>query len=352
MRILFVALFIVLFSIVACDFGTVTKSSSMLPMSSSDVDEIMLVMDDSDFEQGPIREFLLSSILEDFPMLPQSEPRFNLHQVPPVDLMPLLRQASTLLYIANLEKEGGTAAVVKKEIAKAGLGGQDLPFFVRQNVWSKPQNVIYFYGENEEDLLAKLKKHRDKLLTAIYELEDEKARNNAYVSGINEGYGSEVTAKFDIKLDIPSSFRKVGLPEDATLYWFREDLNEKISNLMISAVPYEKLETRDLSKLSDQLHEKFGAVVRSDIEGSRMSKDTVHYEPNNLPLKISGLEANLSRGIWIMTNEYMGGPYINTVIDQPSKNRVVFLEAFVYAPRDKKRKLMRRLEQMILGVEL
>ncbi len=335
----------------ACNPVPVSQAE-LLPQSSSDVDEIMLVMDDRDFEEGIIRDFINTSLLEDFPMLPQGEPRFNVHQVPPVDLMPLLRQASTIVYFADLSRSEGTAAVVQKQIVKAGVDGQNLPFFVRKNVWAKPQNVIYFYGDNQADLRAKLDKNREKLLSVIYDLEDKKAYNNAYVSGVNEGYSEEIKSKFGIDMDIPLSFRKVGLPEDSPIMWYREDQTEKVSNLLVTAVDYDKLPTRSLDKLSDQLHEKYGAIVQSETEGSRMSRDTVHFETQHLPLDIDGHKSNLSRGIWIMTKEFMGGPYINLVIDQPEKNRVLFLEGFIYAPSDKKRKLIRRVEQMLLNVEV
>jgi hypothetical protein len=53
------------------------------------------------------------------------------------------------------------------------------------------------------------------------------------------------------------------------------------------------------------------------------------------------------RGLWRLENGFMGGPFINlTTLDQ-NRNRVISIDAFVYAPSLDKRNYVRELEAIL-----
>jgi hypothetical protein len=50
--------------------------------------------------------------------------------------------------------------------------------------------------------------------------------------------------------------------------------------------------------------------------------------------------------------DFMGGPYINLSVLDASKNRVITLDGFVYAPKYNKRNYLRQVEAMMYSLEL
>jgi hypothetical protein len=53
------------------------------------------------------------------------------------------------------------------------------------------------------------------------------------------------------------------------------------------------------------------------------------------------------RGLWKLENAFMGGPFINISLLDENRNRVVTVDAFVYAPSLDKRIYVRELEAIL-----
>jgi hypothetical protein len=53
------------------------------------------------------------------------------------------------------------------------------------------------------------------------------------------------------------------------------------------------------------------------------------------------------RGLWKLENAFMGGPFINISLLDENRNRVVTVDAFVYAPGLDKRNYVREVEAIL-----
>ncbi len=62
------------------------------------------------------------------------------------------------------------------------------------------------------------------------------------------------------------------------------------------------------------------------------------------PIVVHGMYAMETRGLWIMKDDCMGGPFVSHSRVDTEANKVLVVEGFVYAPEKMKRGLMRRLE--------
>lgn len=61
--------------------------------------------------------------------------------------------------------------------------------------------------------------------------------------------------------------------------------------------------------------------------------------------------AVMIRGLWMVQNDFMGGPFvINTVLDE-EHNRIIYMMAYVYAPDGKKRNMLRQVENILYTVD-
>ena len=53
------------------------------------------------------------------------------------------------------------------------------------------------------------------------------------------------------------------------------------------------------------------------------------------------------RGLWQMTGDAMGGPFISVTKTDSIRQRTITAEAFIYAPSEPKAKAMKRLEAIL-----
>ena len=58
------------------------------------------------------------------------------------------------------------------------------------------------------------------------------------------------------------------------------------------------------------------------------------------------------RGLWAMENDMMGGPFVSHSVVDEVNNRVIVVEAFIFAPNRKKGDLMRKLESSLFSLRL
>ena len=58
------------------------------------------------------------------------------------------------------------------------------------------------------------------------------------------------------------------------------------------------------------------------------------------------------RGLWKLEKAFMGGPFISHTILDESRNRVVTVEGFVYAPRLDKRLYVREVEAILYTFDI
>jgi hypothetical protein len=71
-----------------------------------------------------------------------------------------------------------------------------------------------------------------------------------------------------------------------------------------------------------------------------------------LKTKIDGKKAYETRGTWRLKNSFMFGSYVNYYIEDPDKNRVLFIVGFSYFPSKDKRDYMHELESIIEGIQI
>lgn len=88
------------------------------------------------------------------------------------------------------------------------------------------------------------------------------------------------------------------------------------------------------------------SVMQANIKGET---DAMHMTttPNSTTVACTyrhGSKVTMTRGLWEMLGDAMGGPFVSHAIAMPHGRGVVVAEAFVYAPEMRKRNLIRRAE--------
>ena len=57
-----------------------------------------------------------------------------------------------------------------------------------------------------------------------------------------------------------------------------------------------------------------------------------------------------TRGLWMVQNDFMGGPFISYTFVDPTLERVITIDGYVYNPSDLKRNFIRQMEAIFHSI--
>lgn len=333
----------------ACSSSSGSSSSSgrQVPGSSGKIDELLIVMDQAEWDDT-LGAVVRGMFQEEYPGLPQTEPRFDISQVDPLSFINLLQRASNIVYVGVTEPSSNAGRAIQKGLDAMPEGKSPKYMFSLKDLWAKPQQVTYVYANSEAELLQVLRDKKKVIVDRVYEAENAKALRNMYASRVNPDLTEKLKRDFKIDLPIPKSFRFVKQTEN--VFWVRQDVEREVSNIMVHVQPYEN-ESEFTAGHPIFAREEVGKFFFTDTPGSSMVTD-LDAGPAQEKLKLDGKQAIESRGLWKMSNDYMGGPYINYSILDTKNKRIITIDGNVYAPQWKKRRSMRKLETMLKQIKL
>jgi len=113
----------------------------------------------------------------------------------------------------------------------------------------------------------------------------------------------------------------------------------------------------ELKRLKEQysIKPQDDLITGKYIQGARDNSYMQVYEeysPETQEINLNGSYAMEYRGLWNMANDFMGGPFLHYTFVDEKNNRVVNLDAFVFAPKFNKREYLRELEAILKSVKL
>ncbi len=309
---------------VACGSGpTLTRATGFAY-------EIVVVMDQKSWE-APAGQAIKSELVSDVPGLPQPEPSLKITYVQPHDFNGLLR------YVRNI-------LIVKIDPAlytKVSLGYEN-------DVWAQGQVVLSLKTPSEEAILEYLRVNENTLVNFFVKEEMKRA-----IAQLQEEYSSVVMDNlrkdFSVALNAPANF--IYYRDTTNFFWASNNASTGRMDLIVYTFPY----TDSNTFTAEYLVAKRDSVLKINLPGghpgSYMQTETrggIDYKPITLNDKYCGV----TRGLWRMEGDMMGGPFVSIARLDEKNNRVVVAEGFVYAPETNKRNYMRRIEASLYTLRL
>ena len=318
------------------------------PLAFGDVNRVVVVADD-ELLAGPVGDSLRYYYEQAYPLMPQPEPLYDLRFMTPEQLMSRAPQRELRAYVvlADLTAEDSpttqlVAADVGEERLLAARENPNKGSRIVGDRWARDQTVIYLFAEGHDELADLVARSFPAASRRLAEGDRPKLEANVYQAGRSRFVADSVRALTGLALDLPSDYRLARADED--LVWLRRDLGEVIQNLIVSSVPYTGTEQVSADSAVAYRNRLGRAAVRSNTVGSYMTTND-----RDLPLvteatEIGGRYALEVRGVWEMTDDFMGGPFFTYLLPDPEAGRLYVLDAFAYAPGKGKRNYMQQLE--------
>ena len=308
---------------------TACKKENFFPTASGRPYEVLVVMDSTDWK-APHGRALFDVLDTDVPMLPQSERSFRISQTEVKDFDRVLNIFRNII-IVNIDPHQFTRTKMK---------------FTRDK-WAMEQIVLTINSPSEEEFRNFRVEHRQDIVDFLTRTE-----MNRLVKELKQKH-SKVTfdlAKqiFDCEIFAPKELRSYKKGKD--FVWTSNNTASGLENIVIYSYPYEGPQTFNKEYLCHKRDSVMQVNLPGEKPGMYMQTDTLCTVVR--PIVVHNNYAMEMRGLWIMRNDCMGGPYVSHHRVDTENNRVIVVEGFVYAPEKMKRGLIRRLEGSLYTLKL
>ena len=287
---------------------------SLLPKSGGRPYEVLLVASDS-----RCAAVVDSVLTQDMPSLPQREPMFDVSLIDTTRFNQTTRLARCIV-IVTVNPAVFTSTRIRYE----------------KNVWARPQLVVYVNTPSAAQLgqyMAKAGRRLTSLLT--------RAEINTAIStlraGSNRKAESSIKRMFGWDMRIPAEMKagKTG----RNFIWLSDNRPDRMRNICVYSYSGTALDAHRALAARDSV---MGLNIPGEFDGMYMQTT-----PGSVTAGLAtedGRAVMISRGLWEMRNDAMGGPFVSYSVVDSANSRIIVAEAFVYAPGTNKRNLIRSAE--------
>ncbi|WP_313382145.1 DUF4837 family protein [Proteiniphilum saccharofermentans] len=305
----------------SCDGGSSFFSAS------GTTNEVIVIMDENAWE-GTAGRALFGVLNSNVKALPQAEPNFRILQLSPENFTSTFKMARNLIIpeISNIYSYPKLTA----DLDKYAMGQ------VIMNIHAPDTaSFVEFVTENRESIID-------------YFVTKELERNAKYLKNQIKEPVSRVKQVFGINIHFPKGLPNIS--EHENFYWATNNAARGRQDIVIYQFPYTTETVFEKDSLINIRNRVLGEYITGSFD-SRMTTATV-YSPDYRKMETDGLFRAELRGLWEMTNDMMGGPFVMHAFVNENTGMVVIVEVFVYAPEMNKRNLLRNLESTLYTISI
>lgn len=326
-------IFVLFFVTNACNLNMNTSGGHAAGM----IDDVLFITEHEDWmtELGDTIRYFFQ---KPYAVLPQYEPTFTINYIKPEHFTDLLQNARNVIIVGPVEKDRTT------KLAFDIFGKDNIDFkkniAVKKNKYAQGQQITYIYGKNNEVISKYLNYRQDEIIETVAANEKPKMYANLFYGGVENDLIAKLKDKFGIAFKVPKGFR-VALEKDDFL-WLRYDDPKFTYNVFFSESTGQKQKNFGIEE-RNRLGKTY---VKGTSKGSYMTTEN-EMEYIQYQEKINNSETIVSKGLWELTKDFLGGPFVNYKFTNSKTGNTLVIDGFVKSPGSKKRQKMRQLSYMI-----
>lgn len=318
------ALPLLFLTILSCNSDEEGSSSKTLPDAHGGILDVIVIAKDKLWNNLPGNAFE-KSFTQMLYGLPQPEPRFTVRQIEPSDYNSLLKRTR---YQVVMELADSTSiAYVKNQHAKGQL-------------------IVYLTAPTAERLAALVKAKNSEMMERIYAKEHSRVLKR--LEPALRETNNKVLKNHGISMAMPKDFDLEVEEENLLVYWKKTQKADM--GIIIHFRGFDENQNvmgTEIIPIRDSLTEKY---ILGEREGAYMKVEDL-VKPEFTAMEIDDKFTLMARGLWRTENDIMGGPFISYTIYDDVNDQVVYLDAFLFSPDQKKRTTLFELESILRSVE-
>ena len=295
------------------------------PESSARINSITVVVDNDNWN-NTIGDKIRNLYADEYEGLPQIEERFTLKQMPYEAFSGFSRSSRNIIFINKKSNP---------------------EFFFEVDKYARPQIYLEIKGNSIKSILEQIDKSKKEAINKFTNGEIEENKRRILKSPLKDTSAME---DFLIDVKMPSAYSLY--KQDKNFIWYQKQIQKGHSNIIVTQLPNQKnifdYNIQSLIKLRDSIGKSF--LPGRNPESFMISEK--EYLPYQKKVNYYGIKMLETRGTWEVKGDFMGGPFLNYLVEDKLNDRVLFIEGFVFAPSKRKRDNIIELEAIIKSLKL
>ena len=300
-------------------------SQRYVPDSSGNINSVTIVMSKT-FWNGELGEQTRNIIGAIYEGLPIDEPLFDLKHIEPKLFNDFARQSRNIIEFAI----------------------DSTPrFTMYSDPYAKPQVLAEIKGLDSDEMIFLLEEN-NKLIKGVFTENEVKEKRRRISKALSTD--RQIQNKFNFQIKYPSAYKLV--KDTINFIWLQKPVMKGHLNLIAYTLAESAIDYKNISKSIIKIRDSIGKThIPGRLKGSYMITEKA-YRPYYYKTTLENKKAFLTKGTWEVANDYMAGPFVNYIIEDKIKKRLLVIEGFAFAPSVNKRDYMFELETIIKSFSL
>ena len=312
---------------ISCD-NVVTRG---LLSASSAANEVIVVMDRTAWE-GEAGDAVWGVLNSPTQGLPQQDPNFRTIHITPENFTRSFRSVRNVV-IPNIDH-----IFIEPRIR------------AEPNVYAMGQWIMYINAPDTASFIDFVREQERNIVEFF--LDKELERNARWLMS-NQRIGPWSAAQEMFGIDV---FKPRGVPNvvaEENFIWATNNAPRARVDFVIYQFPYTTPDVFTADSLIAIRNRVLGEHIRG-FNDSQMTTNTIDYPPHFRTLAVGGQFRTELRGLWQMTTDFMGGPFVQHAFVNEETGMVVVAEAFTFSPeaQTNTRNLIRSAEASLYTISV
>ena len=331
--------------------GSYGCSGDYRPLSSGAIDEIVVVMDSTAWD-SETAEAIRAVFGGAITTLPSPEPRYRLtfRDFYTNQELERLKGLKNVLFAAPIDESSNTGSFIRSitnaDVEERIRNDESFAFPLRDQ-WVRDQWTLILSSSGDKALAEKILLSEEALLESLRELELKRWEYEVYRRAEQTEISNMLWKEHGWRVRMQHDYVQTVDTTDVVV--FRRYLPK--NNRWMWAWWEDGFNTPEVIN-PDWIHAKRDSITSQYIRGEREdSYITTEYRrdliTSDLVLESDSLLIGFeTRGTWRMTNDFMGGSFVNFTYVDPRSERVFMVEYAQFAPGIAKRRFIRQFQAM------
>lgn len=305
--------------------------SPILPEATGAPWDLLVVMDNDVWRNTEAGRALYDVLNTGIYGLPQNEPFFKISRTDEKNFTGILMPVKNIII----------TEISSKMYTKA-------KYVYSKDIWATNQSVMKIHAPDNKSFAEFVKNHADEIRSFFV-----KAGRDRYLSYMktkrNRTMSKMVKAKFGFDFWVPDQMSLCNNSKE-NFFWASNSSSMKRKSIVVYSYPYTSTEQLKLNNLVSARD----SVMKENIPGSTIGSYMTTSKallPSYSEMNIDGDYAVEMRGLWEVTGDVMGGPFVSLTRIDKQKGMIVTVETFIFAPNSKKRDLIRFMEASLYSLK-
>ncbi|MGB1102446.1 MAG: DUF4837 family protein [Crocinitomicaceae bacterium] len=350
MRYFFVS--ILLFSLFSCD-GDI-PDNAFLPESSGERGRVLILMEES-LWNGPMGDTVQAQLSQRAPgPYLRKEPIFSYYWKKPSEFNHMNQMGRSIIkFIIDDDSTYAETAMIE-----------------RMDYYAKNQLFLIIKDSDPNRMLAFVQNRMNEVIQRFNDFETNQLIG-AYKNDFNKRANEFAEKEFGLSIAIPSG-AKIKISSD-TFFFAKRDRSRTLQGneatgikkgtywiqqgfLMWKTPVIPDSNQMTLAAMLNHRDSTLKKNLPGEVEGTYMGTEySEYYEPEGKVFDYNGHQAAEIRGLWIYDGEVFvggGGPFVQYSILNESRNEIVTVCGYIYAPKFDKREYIREVDAVLQTIDI